>query len=150
MRLLTFTACVLAAAALAGCQSMRADHRSADELTGEELYQRLCSGCHGPEAHGDGPVAPLIKVRVPNLTILARMQGGEFPTEDVRRAIDGRWDRRAHGARDMPVWGWRLYDMSSENEARERERVDSMIDRLVNYLASVQTPPVQTPPVQTP
>lgn len=126
--------------ALCGCQSMRADHRNIEQLSGEELYERLCSSCHGVKGHGDGPVAPLIKGRVPNLTILARMQGGEFPTEDIRRSIDGRWDRRAHGARDMPVWGWQLYDMSSANDAQERAQVDSMIDRLVNYLASVQQP----------
>lgn len=70
--------------------------------------------------------------------VLAAADGGEFPTEDVRRTIDGRWDRRAHGARDMPVWGWQLYDSSSTNDPAERARVDSMIGRLVEYLRSIQ------------
>ena len=38
----------------------------------------------------------------------------------------------------MPVWGWRLYDTSSPNAASERAEVDSLIDRLVEYLRSVQ------------
>ena len=38
----------------------------------------------------------------------------------------------------MPVWGWQLYDMSSANDAGERSIVDSMIDRLVDYLRSIQ------------
>jgi hypothetical protein len=103
-----------------------------------EMYQQLCSSCHGVSGHGDGPVASLIKIGVPDLTHIAHREGGEFPTEDVRRTIDGRWDRRAHGARDMPVWGWQLYDSSSSNEAEERAVVDSMIDRLVSYLRSIQ------------
>ncbi len=135
---------MFAAMLLAGCQSTPPPQREVQSLSGVELYERLCSSCHGAAARGDGPVAPLIKTGVPDLTLLARRQGGEFPAEDVRRTIDGRWDRRAHGARDMPVWGWQLYGMSSGmssgDEAVERARVDSMIERLVAYLGSVQQP----------
>jgi mono/diheme cytochrome c family protein len=123
---------------LNGCATHRTDRHAVAKLGGLEIYQRLCASCHGPDAQGDGPVAALMKVRVPDLTLLAKLDGGEFPAEDIRRAIDGRWDRRAHGARDMPVWGWQLYDISSKNDAQERQEVDSMIDRLVEYLRSVQ------------
>lgn len=112
--------------------------REPGKLSGLEMYQQLCSSCHGVSAHGDGPVSSLIKIGVPDLTRIAARDGGDFPTEDVRRTIDGRWDRRAHGARDMPVWGWQLYDSSSGDDARERAEVDSMIDRLVVYLRSIQ------------
>jgi mono/diheme cytochrome c family protein len=115
-----------------------APERDIAELSGVDMYQQLCASCHGVSAHGDGPVSSLIKVGVPDLTRIAARDGGEFPTEDVRRTIDGRWDRRAHGARDMPVWGWQLYDSSSTNDAQERAQVDSMIDRLVTYLRSIQ------------
>ena len=112
--------------------------RSPAEMSGMEMYQQLCSSCHGTGGQGDGPVSSLIKIGVPDLTRIAHREGGEFPTEDVRRTIDGRWDRRAHGARDMPVWGWQLYDSSSSNDAQERATVDSMIGRLVDYLRSIQ------------
>ena len=92
------------------------------------------------EGRGDGPVAPLIKIGVPDLTRLAARDGGEFPTEDVCQIIDGRYDRRAHGPRDMPVWGWQLYDASNSNDELERARVNSLIDRLVVYLQSIQRP----------
>lgn len=131
---------VLGALLLAGCQSAPPEaQRDVQSLSGVELYERLCSSCHGATARGDGPVAPLIKTGVPDLTLLGRRDGG-FPTEEVRRTIDGRWDRPAHGARDMPVWGWQLYGASSGDDATERARVDSMIDRLVAYLISVQRP----------
>lgn len=112
--------------------------RSPAQMPALEMYRQLCSSCHGVSGHGDGPVSSLIKIDVPDLTRIAARDGGEFPTEDVRRTIDGRWDRRAHGARDMPVWGWQLYGGSSTNDAQERAIVDSMIDRLVNYLRSIQ------------
>ena len=112
--------------------------RSPAQMSGMDMYQQLCSSCHGVDGGGDGPVSSLIKIGVPDLTRIAARDGGDFPTEDVRRTIDGRWDRRAHGARDMPVWGWQFYDSSATNDAEERARVDSMIDRLVNHLRSIQ------------
>ena len=108
------------------------------ELSGMEMYERLCSSCHGLTGRGDGPVSPLIVIGVPDLTHISSRHGGEFPTERVRRTIEWRWDRRAHGARDMPVWGWQLYDSSSLDDSDERAQVDSMIDRLVVYLRSIQ------------
>jgi mono/diheme cytochrome c family protein len=122
---------------LAACQTQPAQI-PIESLSALELYQRLCSSCHGVTGKGDGPVASLIKTGVPDLTRIAARDGGEFPTEDVRRTIDGRWDRRAHGARDMPVWGWQLYSASGADDAAERARTDSMIDRLVEYLRSIQ------------
>ena len=126
----------LALAILTACAST-ATH-SPRQLTGMEMYQQLCASCHGVDGHGDGPVSSLIRIGVPDLTRVAQRDGGEFPAEDVRRTIDGRWDRRAHGARDMPVWGWQLYDVSSTHDAEERAIVDSMIGRLVDYLRSIQ------------
>src|SRR5687768_16838674 len=123
---------------LAACATTSRDERSVAQLSGVEMYERLCASCHGPGGRGDGPVSSLIKVGVPDLTRIALRDGGEFPAEDVRRTIDGRWDRRAHGARDMPVWGWQFYDSSNANDAQERAVVDSMIGRLVEYLRSIQ------------
>lgn len=129
---LVSVACMLVSA----CAGTRT--RSPAQMSGVEMYEQLCSSCHGVSGHGDGPVSSLIKIDVPDLTRIAQRDGGEFPTEDVRRTIDGRWDRRAHGARDMPVWGWQLYDSAAANDAEERAKVDSMISRLVDYLRSIQ------------
>jgi mono/diheme cytochrome c family protein len=126
----------VAVALLSACTST--PERSPAGMSGMEMYQQLCSSCHGVSGHGDGPVASLIKIGVPDLTRIAHHEGGEFPAEDVRRTIDGRWDRRAHGARDMPVWGWQLYDSSATDDAQERATVDAMIGRLVDYLRSIQ------------
>ncbi len=135
MRLLIIGATVLATCA---CTSTQTVERPIAELSGPEMFEQLCASCHGALGKGDGPVAPLIKTGVPDLTRIAARAGGEFPTDDVRRKIDGRWDRPAHGARDMPVWGWQFYDSSDANDADARARVDATIDRLIAYLRSIQ------------
>lgn len=125
------------AVAFAACAPLQTQ-RSLEQMSGREMYESLCASCHGAGGEGDGPVAPLIKVHVPDLTRIAQREGGEFPTEDVHRTIDGRFDRPAHGSRDMPVWGWRFYRGETAHEPAERARVDAMIDKLVEYLRSIQ------------
>lgn len=133
------TLAILAGSALliTACASTP-QRRELSQLSGVEMYEQLCASCHGPAGQGDGPVASLIKSGVPDLTRIAYRDGGEFPAEDVRRTIDGRYDRPAHGPRDMPVWGWQFYDSTSTNDPAERARVDSMIYRLVEYVRSIQ------------
>jgi mono/diheme cytochrome c family protein len=122
---------VLGAAILA-CAAVRA--AQAQDLSGyqsgETLYRVHCASCHGVDGHGDGPVAASLKVEVPDLTRLARRQGGRFPAEQLRRIIDGRTTLPPHGTRTMPVWGQAF---SSEQQANR------LVDLLVQYLQSMQT-----------
>lgn len=126
---------------VAACSTVPPQRKTVSEMPGMEMYQTFCASCHGVGGKGDGPVAPLVKIGVPDLTRLAQRDGGEFPTEDVRRIIDGRFDRPAHGPRDMPVWGWQFYNSTSMDDANERARVDALIGRLVDYLRSIQVEP---------
>jgi mono/diheme cytochrome c family protein len=114
--------------------------------SGEQLYQRFCASCHGTDARGDGPVAPTLKVLVPDLTRLTRRQGEDFPMERMRRIIDGREILAAHGARRMPVWGYEFASATvSEPDAGEKE-AGTLIDKLVEYLRSIQNPPAPDRP----
>ncbi|HEY6645107.1 cytochrome c [Povalibacter sp.] len=131
---------LILAASIAGCASSQSDPRALSGLSGAEAFQQLCVSCHGPQGKGDGPVAPTLKVPVPDLTGLTRRNGGAFPTEVVRSTIDGRSNPPAHGPREMPVWGWRLVDGFNVDEAGERSRVDSVIARLVSHVQSIQEP----------
>jgi hypothetical protein len=105
--------------------------------SGEDLYQRFCASCHGPEGRGNGPVASSLAVLVPDLTRLYQRRGNHFPAAEIREVIDGRSVVIAHGTRYMPVWGYEFWveeggDVVAEEEAR------IMIDRLVNFLESIQ------------
>ena len=134
VRLIVITALSLQ---LAACAS-QPTQRELMQMSGLEMYQSLCASCHGVGGEGDGPVAPLIKIHVPDLTRMAHREGGEFPAADIQRTIDGRFEHPAHGPRDMPVWGWQLYRSETTNDPAERARVDALIDRLVDYLRSIQ------------
>lgn len=125
-------------ALVGACASVEPQQLDVATMSGVKMYETFCASCHGVSGEGDGPVAPLVKIHVPDLTRVAQRDGGEFPTEDVRRTIDGRFDRPAHGPRDMPVWGWQFYGSTTLNDANERARVDQLIGRLVDYLRSIQ------------
>lgn len=107
-------------------------------MSGSEMYRDLCASCHGAAGKGNGPMAPMLKIDVPDLTRLVHRYGGEFPADHVRRTIDGRFERPAHGLPYMPVWGRKFYDSENPQDAKELARADSMIDRLVGYLRSIQ------------
>ncbi len=107
------------------------------DYNGDQLFQRFCASCHGKFGYGDGPVAPSIKVLIPDLTQLSKRAGGRFPADRVREIIDGRAVLPAHGTRPMPVWGYELEAQVPENQP-SRAVAQGLIDRLVEYLSSIQ------------
>lgn len=74
-------------------------------LDGGNIFRHYCAACHGVGGNGDGPVAPVLRAKVPPLTTLARRNHGTFPTARVRSVIAGDEAHAAHGTRAMPVWG---------------------------------------------
>jgi mono/diheme cytochrome c family protein len=83
---------------------------------GQKLYLQYCASCHGKAGAGNGPVAAYLKIKVPDLTVLKKKQKGVYPLDYVMSTIDGRRAVRAHGDRQMPVWG----EVFSEEVAKEK------------------------------
>jgi mono/diheme cytochrome c family protein len=106
-------------------------------MSGQQLYARFCASCHGLEGHGDGPVAQSFASKVPDLTLIVRRHGGEFPRDWVERTIDGRQRIGAHGAYTMPVWGedFSRTDIGSPDAERTARTI---IAKLVDYLEALQ------------
>lgn len=71
---------------------------------GQHFYTQYCATCHGDEAKGDGDLAELLIIKVPDLTTLSQRNNGEFPLLRVIHIIDGRSGLRAH-KEPMPVYG---------------------------------------------
>jgi mono/diheme cytochrome c family protein len=129
---------LLLAALLAGPPVLQAsDLDPFLDYNGDQLFQRFCASCHGKLGYGDGPVAPSIKAMIPDLTQLSQRAGGRFPADRVREIIDGRAVLPAHGTRPMPVWGYELEAQVPEDQSG-REVAQGLIDRLVEYLRSIQ------------
>jgi mono/diheme cytochrome c family protein len=108
-----------------------------DEYSGQETYMRFCAACHGESGQGDGPVASGLPITVPDLTKFNQRSGGDFKEELLRKIIDGREIVIVHGTRYMPVWGYEFWVEEGGDEAAQ-ERVDIIVDNLVEYLRSVQ------------
>lgn len=102
-----------------------------------QLYQRFCASCHGPLGAGDGPVAPVLKVMIPDLREISRRNRGTFPLERIREIVDGRAVLPAHGSRLMPVWGYEL-EAQAPPESAGRAAAQTLVDRLVGYLQDIQ------------
>ncbi len=75
-------------------------------------YRSACAACHGPAGKGDGPLKSELTHNVPDLTVLSQNNNGIFPFDRVYQIIDGRKEVKAHGSRDMPVWG-RSFDLQT-------------------------------------
>ncbi len=105
-------------------------------VLGALSYRIHCLNCHGSSGTGDGPMAELLKIAPADLTRLAAEHGGEFPTERVYRAIDGRQEIAGHGARQMPVWGIGFQDLGRDDDQEAAVR-DKILD-LIAYLQSLQ------------
>src|SRR5215472_14833898 len=103
---------------------------------GRALYLQYCASCHGVTAEGDGPIARALTTPPANLRRLAERFGNPLPEDQVARYIDGRAAVKAHGPRDMPVWGARFHYKSGGDERRVRQ----WIGDLVAFLQSIQTP----------
>jgi len=107
------------------------------DYSGEELFDRFCASCHGAGARGDGPVSRSLNTAVPDLTTIGRRYG-EFPAAMIRDVIDGRGiDKRAHGTRTMPVWGYEFW-VEEGADVVAQQAVREAIAKLVDYLRSVQ------------
>jgi len=109
-------------------------------------FRRYCAQCHGMDGTGDGPVAPALKKKPANLTLLSKNNGGVFPEQEVRDFIDGTKTSAAHGNRAMPIWGDAFRMRSASQGAGmtlgsvglTQAQVDSKINGLVNYVKSIQ------------
>ncbi|HTU67579.1 MAG TPA: cytochrome c [Steroidobacteraceae bacterium] len=111
-----------------------------DVPTGKRLFGHYCASCHGDAGRGDGPVSPLLKVAVPDVTRIAARRGGRFPDDEIFRIVDGQAPLPAHGTRNMPVWGYEFFGDDGDDAAAHGAATER-IERLVRYLRSIQREP---------
>jgi mono/diheme cytochrome c family protein len=112
-----------------------------NSVKGPDLFRAYCASCHGLNGKGGGPAAAALNVKVPDLTVLAMNNGGEFPTRRVREMIMGDAVVAAHGSREMPIWGPIFHQVEADVD-----RGNVRLDNLVKYLQSMQSISTSKPP----
>lgn len=98
---------------------------------GQKLFMQYCASCHGTDGKGAGPAAASLKVAVPDLTKIPKVNG-KFPGLQVLNSISGERNIPAHGSKDMPVWGQLFRERKGETNAK----LD--IYALQEYVESIQ------------
>jgi mono/diheme cytochrome c family protein len=109
---------------------------------GKKEYDLQCGICHGADAKGNGVFGASLKVVPPDLTVLAKNNGGIFPAERISSVIDGRVEIASHGPRDMPIWGTRYSVDAAKQFAdfpyAEEAYIRARVLRLMDYLYRIQ------------
>lgn len=103
--------------------------------SGKDMFERYCAVCHGRDAKGGGPAAPALKVPPADLTMLAKKEGGKYPSAHVASVLRGQADMASHGSKEMPVWGPLFLSISQGHDAEVHQRIAN----LVAYLETLQT-----------
>ncbi len=117
-------------AALAAAPAVATDEGTT-VVAGSDLYKTYCATCHGSSGKGDGPLAEHLRFRPPDLTVIAKKNGSEYPTDKVHRIIDGRNPVKGHGGPDMPVWGDAFKNVrDGYDEAKVKQRITALVDFL--------------------
>jgi len=124
-------------ALLVGIARAEEEEPAYSALNGSYTYRVYCANCHGTEGRGDGYIADTLRVTPTDLTRLAARNGGEFPTERVWKLIDGRAEVKAHGRREMPLWG-DVFLWPEGDSPERRQLVKRKIGELVEHLRSIQ------------
>ena len=134
----------LSLSATAFAQTAKTDAQAAKTDWGKNEYELQCSVCHGMDAKGNGLLGAVLKVVPPDLTTLAKKNGGVFPADRVSSVIDGREEVASHGSRDMPIWGKRYainaaeYFVNIPFPYNQEAFVRARILLLVDYLNRIQ------------
>jgi mono/diheme cytochrome c family protein len=106
-------------------------------VSGAYAFRTYCASCHGTDGRGEGPLTDSLRFHPPDLTLIAKRHGGEFPTEKVVRIVDGRNPVKGHGGPDMPIWGDAFRNAETGyDDATARAKIRGVVD----YLKTLQAP----------
>jgi len=99
------------------------------------IFRNNCAACHGLDGRGSGPASKALKRTVPDLTVLSRRNGGNFPAIHVHNIIMFGADDLvpAHGSKDMPIWGPIFHEIDFD-----RDLGNVRVENIAKYLESIQ------------
>lgn len=132
--LITFLFLLMGTFAIMSCEQLKTKKPRAEQAArGKVHFEKYCSSCHGMD--GKGIQIDSLETRPADLTqIVSSRGGGKFPLVYIVKKIDGRNEVKAHGPRDMPVWG----EVFTEEEDLDVTELRGKLGELVTYLMTIQ------------
>lgn len=109
---------------------------SNDMDQGQKLYLQHCAACHGIKGDGHGPLQHELATPPTDLRLLSQRYGKPLPETQIARFMDGRADVKAHGPRDMPVWGEEIWQYPEGTG--NPDQVSDSVAQIIHYLNSIQ------------
>ena len=125
------TILVCAFALVSAPQQNKTESPTIVAVEGGEIFRNHCAVCHGRD--GRGPATVALKGPVPDLTLIARRNGGVFPAGQVKALIDGTEQLAVHGSRQMPIWGPIFHNFQWDQDLGEVR-----LQNVTNYIRSIQ------------
>jgi mono/diheme cytochrome c family protein len=128
-----------AAIAVAALVALTGAVRTAAAQSAKRDYDENCAGCHGLKGKGNGTATAVMPATpMPDITQLAKKNGGRFPFESVVEAIDGRKNIPSHARIEMPFWGVTMQKPGAEFSPKSDAAVKQRIDALAHYIETLQ------------
>lgn len=108
----------------------------AGEVSGSDLYQQLCAGCHGEDGKGIGRTSKYCAVPPTDLTLLSKKNHDAFPEKKVTQILRYGTEKptQTQSTTYMPVWKPLLATIHGESPELTEQRINSLVD----YLKSIQ------------
>jgi len=101
---------------------------------GKQMFVSYCAPCHGADGKGLGPVAPALKVKPIDLTLLTQNNHGKFPSAHISAVLQFGSEMPAHGSAQMPVWGPIFNEMNRGSVQAKQLRIGN----LAQYIENIQ------------
>jgi len=109
---------------------------------GRMEFQKNCAACHGMSGKGDGPLLEFLRETPPDLTLISKRHNGVFPVEKIYMWIRDPQRIRAHGTKEMPIWGDRysqeIIETYGPDYTGPGSSVHERILELVFYIGTLQ------------
>ncbi len=130
----------LVAIALAGAIIAAIPGRVRAQTSGKQDYEHNCASCHGTDGKGHGEATYVIPgLNIPDLTTIAKRNGGKFPDDQIAAVIDGRHTFPSHERFNMPFWGTTMQEEGKEFTPESEAKVKERISKIVEYVKSLQS-----------
>lgn len=102
-------------------------------LDGPSVFRAYCAACHGVDGKGHGPAAAELKQKPIDLTAIAKNNHGMFPRATVEGVIVRGEKWKAHGSKEMPLWGPVFLAADGDEKL-----AFAHVHNLLTYLESIQ------------